>query len=491
MPVVATAGHVDHGKSALVRALTGTDPDRLPQERSRGLTLDLGFAWTDLEGERFDIVDVPGHQRYVETMVAGVGVGLPVMFVVAADEGWRAQSTEHAELVAALGCPSVLLVVTRADLADPGPATREATARLAGVGLSPYAPVAVSAVTGVGLAALRQTLRAWSAGFPKPSPDAPVRLWVDRRFSVAGAGTVVTGTLTAGTLGVGDHVEVAGHVTTIRGLHRNDEAVARVTAPARVALALRGLGREDVRRGDVVTMPRAGATVSQAVLAPAPDPAALPRTAGVSRQAGAPRQAGLARTAGLPRQATAHVGTAAIPVWLHARPDGCIRLIVRGTDKAPFAVGDQVLLRDPGAHRVLTVGRLIEVGAPPPASRHRAAPGRSTTRPAGLDRLRDWFAEHPREAPTADQLLGWGLAPRDLAVAEAGGEVLRLGGVVVRPGLLREAATALTHLTPAFTAGDACRALGVSRRIGIPLLERLDATHVTIRHPDGTRSLRR
>ncbi len=196
MQVIATAGHVDHGKSALVRALTGTDPDRWAEERRRGLSIDLGFAWLTLpSGERLAFVDVPGHERFVPNMLAGIGPVPAVLFVVAADEGWMPQSAEHLAALDALGVRHGLLAVTRADLADPGPAAAEAARRIAVTSLGPVECVAVSAVTGEGLPGLIAALDRLAAELPAPDPAAPVRLWVDRAFTVTGSGTVVTGTL--------------------------------------------------------------------------------------------------------------------------------------------------------------------------------------------------------------------------------------------------------------------------------------------------------
>ena len=203
MQVIATAGHVDHGKSALVRALTGTDPDRWEEERRRGLTIDLGFAWLTLpSGEQLAFVDVPGHERFVPNMLAGVGPVPAVLFVVAADEGWMPQSAEHLAVIDALGIPHGLLVVTRADLADPGAAMAQATDQISKTSLGGVAAVAVSATTGEGLAALLTALDDLAASLGVPDPDAPVRLWVDRAFSISGSGTVVTGTLPAASIAV-------------------------------------------------------------------------------------------------------------------------------------------------------------------------------------------------------------------------------------------------------------------------------------------------
>ena len=215
MYVVATAGHVDHGKSTLVRALTGMEPDRWAEERRRGLTIDLGFAWTTLpSGATVAFVDVPGHERFLGNMLAGLGPAPVVCFVVAADEGWQAQSSDHRDAVAALGIQHGLLVITRADRAD----RTAATAALAQARGTPRRHRAARRAGGRRVGGRRHRPgraagRAWticSAGCPRPTADSRVRLWVDRSFTITGAGTVVTGTLAAGTVGVGDHLQLLG-----------------------------------------------------------------------------------------------------------------------------------------------------------------------------------------------------------------------------------------------------------------------------------------
>lgn len=206
MYVVATAGHVDHGKSTLVRALTGMEPDRWEEERKRGLTIDLGFAWTTLpSGRELAFVDVPGHERFLANMLAGVGPAPIVCFVIAADKGWQAQSSDHRDAITALGIDRGLVVITRADLAPDTLAETEAQVRaeLQGTPLAEAPIVTVSATTGEGMDDLVATLDAVTAAAPAPDADARVRLWIDRAFSITGAGTVVTGTLTAGTLKIG------------------------------------------------------------------------------------------------------------------------------------------------------------------------------------------------------------------------------------------------------------------------------------------------
>ncbi|RLZ03330.1 selenocysteine-specific translation elongation factor, partial [Kocuria tytonicola] len=209
MHVVATAGHVDHGKSTLVRALTGIEPDRWDEEKQRGLTIDLGFAWTELpSGTHVAFVDVPGHERFLANMLAGVGPAPVVCFVVAADEGWQEQSGDHRDALAALGISHGLIVVTKADRAPDrvGAVVARARAELAATGLRDAPAVAVSAVEGTGLDEFREVLDAVLSRVPAPDPRARVRLWIDRAFTISGAGTVVTGTLTAGTLRVGDRL---------------------------------------------------------------------------------------------------------------------------------------------------------------------------------------------------------------------------------------------------------------------------------------------
>jgi selenocysteine-specific elongation factor len=248
MYVVATAGHVDHGKSTLVRALTGMEPDRWAEERRRGMTIDLGYAWMTLaSGEKLAFVDVPGHERFVPNMLAGLGPVPAVMFVVAADGGWMPQSAEHLAAVDALGVRHGLLVVTRADLADPGPASRQALAEIGKTSLGRVEAISVSAVTGRGLDELRAALsrllaelRGQARGSAGQSGSAvdPVRLWIDRSFTIRGAGTVVTGTLPAGTVRNGQELLLtpSSQPVRVRGLQALGEPLDQVGGVARVAL---------------------------------------------------------------------------------------------------------------------------------------------------------------------------------------------------------------------------------------------------------------
>src|SRR4051812_258057 len=250
MPLtLGTAGHIDHGKTALVRALTGVDTDRLPEEKARGISIALGYAPLELPAGRVSVVDVPGHERFVRTMVAGAtGIDLYLM-VVAADDGVMPQTREHAAVLAALGVPTGVIAVTKSDVAEPARALAEAAALL------PQAQaVAVSAVTGAGLDALRDALSQAAARVLPRSDDGALRLHVDRAFTIRGAGTVVTGTLWSGEAARGDRVTIlpSGRPARIRAVEGHDESVERAGAGQRVALNLAGADRDEVARGDVI-----------------------------------------------------------------------------------------------------------------------------------------------------------------------------------------------------------------------------------------------
>jgi selenocysteine-specific elongation factor len=259
--VIATAGHVDHGKSSLITRLTGIDPDRLAEEKRRGLTIDLGFAWTVLpSGREVGFVDVPGHERFVRTMLAGVGPVRLVLFVVAADEGWRRQTEEHLAIVDVLGVTGAVVALTKRDLVDADrleDARMEVIDRVRGSALEGAPVRSCSSETGVGLRELVAALDAMVGAAPPPPAEGRARLFVDRVFPVAGAGTVVTGTLTGGRLTVGDDAEVLpeGVRARVRSLqtHRRRIEVARPVS--RVAVNLAGVDRARVSRGDVVAHP--------------------------------------------------------------------------------------------------------------------------------------------------------------------------------------------------------------------------------------------
>src|SRR5262245_21724972 len=257
MHVIATAGHVAHGKSALLRALTGMEPDRWEEERRRGLTIDLGFVWTESARGPIAFVDVPGHERFVGNMLAGVGPVPAVLFVVAADEGWMPQSAEHLLALDALGVRHGLLAVTKSDLTEPELAAEEALDHIGRTSLGAIPWLGVSARTGDGLPQLREAIDELAARLPPSDPEAPVRLWVDRAFTIRGAGLVVTGTLAAGTIRIGDTLELASNAKrfAVREIQSLSHHVDAVSGVARVALNLRGAHRGDIERGDALMTP--------------------------------------------------------------------------------------------------------------------------------------------------------------------------------------------------------------------------------------------
>ncbi len=256
--VVGTAGHIDHGKTALVRALTGVDTDRLPEEKARGITIDLGFAELDCgEGVRLGVVDVPGHEDFIRTMVAGATGMDVVLLVVAADEGVMPQTREHVDIVGLLGVPRMVVALTKADLVDKDWTTMVADDVRGLLAATPFAGapiVACSSRLGTGLEELRRSLRTAAAEVAHREEEDLARLPVDRSFTVQGTGTVVTGTLWSGTLAPGDRVRVlpGDAEARIRLLQVHGRDTPRARAGQRVAAALAGLDREQVGRGQVV-----------------------------------------------------------------------------------------------------------------------------------------------------------------------------------------------------------------------------------------------
>ncbi|MBA0050058.1 selenocysteine-specific translation elongation factor [Streptomyces sp. AJS327] len=468
MFVLATAGHVDHGKSTLLRALTGSDPDRLSEERRRGLTLDLGFVWSATpDGRPLAFVDVPGHQRYLANTLAGVGSAPAVLFVVAADEGWKPQSQEHLDAVDAFGVGTGLLVVTRADLADPSAALAQSRERLAGSGLGAVDAVAVSARTGAGLDALRGALGTLAAAAPPADVDAPVRLWLDRAFTVEGAGTVVTGTLTGGRISVGDDLELApgGRPVTVRGLRCLGAEAETVAAPARVAVNLRRTPRAVVRRG-------------QALVAPG----RWWRTDTVDVRL---NEDGVT----LPAEPLVHCGTAMTSARVRPLGPGAARIRLR--TPLYLHLGDRLLLRDPGSRRL--TGALVLDVAPPELTRRGAAADRAR-RLAALDGGTELAVQLRRLGlGHRDELRAMGVRmpaahPPETADGPTAGDVVRAGEWLLDPAYaarlgaeLEEAVTARQRsrpLDPGLPVTEARRALGLP---GAELVEALAAERLLVR----------
>jgi len=353
--IVGTAGHVDHGKSALVKALTGTDPDRLPEEKARGITIDLGFAELALEDQggeklRVGIVDVPGHEDFVKNMIAGVGSIDLALFVVAADDGWMPQTEEHLEILTYLGVKKAIIALTKTDLADANESATNVRHQLSGTPFEHAPIVHTSTITGVGLAELKQLVaRELLTLAPQPDLGKP-RLFIDRAFSLHGVGTVVTGTLVGGRLARGQHVilQPANIATRIRAVQSHNREQDMVGPGTRTALNLTNVAG----RGDVVTISELGDPVSSIDVL-------LTRS---SRANAAPNITKNGASVYL------HHGTKRLPAHV-ALADGK-NLEAGGSAIAQlrlnspiFAfVGDRFVLRDPSERRTIAGGVILELG---------------------------------------------------------------------------------------------------------------------------------
>jgi selenocysteine-specific elongation factor len=381
------------------------EPDRWEEERRRGLTIDLGFAWTTLpSGREVAFVDVPGHQRFLGNTLAGLGPAPVVCFVVAADEGWQAQSGGHRDALAALGIRHGLIVVSRADRAPDRAAgvLAQARAELAETGLGDAPGVVVSAVEGTGLTQLRTTLDDVLAQLPAPETASRLRLWVDRSFTITGAGTVVTGTLAAGTLALGVRLELVGakrsREVVVRGLQSRGRPYPALEPVARVALNLRGVSRDAAHRGDALVTP-----------------GAWPRTdiLDVRRVGGGP-------WTDAPARLVMHVGTAAVPARLRPFDDDHGRLTL--DRPLPLVLGDRLVLRDPGGTQVLGGAQVLD--AEPPTLRRRGDGARRAVALAGMEVAGDVHAEVARRgAVRPDHLRRLGLVAEapPAGVRELGG----------------------------------------------------------------------
>ncbi|HWB66523.1 MAG TPA: selenocysteine-specific translation elongation factor [Mycobacteriales bacterium] len=443
MQVVTTAGHVDHGKSALVRALTGMEPDRLAEERRRGLSLDLGFAWTDIDDETLAVVDVPGHERFVSTMLAGVGPVPAVLFVVAADGGWMPQSAEHLAALDALEVRHGVLAISRSDLADPAPARAAALAELAKTTLAGAPCVEVSAVTGAGLDALRAALRDLARSLPAPDDEAPVRLWVDRSFSISGAGTVVTGTLPAGRLHVGDelHLEPGGRPVRVRGLQSTGIAYDELRGVSRAAVNLRGVEHEAIRRGHALVRPGAWTTTDELDVRLRP----------------------VIADDRLPARCVLHVGSAAVDTRIRLLGPTALRLRLRRP--LPLHAGDRGLLREPASHRI--IGGITVLDVRPAALTRRGAAAARAEQLASVEPLGDVGEEIRRRGIVHQRdLVAMGFRPTTEPVASGwyvdDAELARLADRLVAEVAVWAADRRLDGGLPA----DAAR-----QRLGLPDLQ--------------------
>jgi selenocysteine-specific elongation factor len=471
---VGTAGHIDHGKTELVRALTGVDTDRLPEERARGITIVLGFAPLRLPGgRRLSLIDVPGHERLVRVMVSGAtGIDL-YLAVVAADDGVMPQTLEHARVLRALGLRNGVVAVTKSDLADPVAAAAEAAA------LFPEAEVvACSARTGEGVRAVASALERAAARAPsranREPPEAAV-LHVDRAFTIHGAGTVVTGTLWSGRLARGQRLALlpAEREVRVRGLQVHDRAVEEAAAGQRVAVNLTGVPRAAVSPGDALAGSAARIRVVYRL------------------------EAELALDEPLPdrERVQVHHGTRDTPA--RAVSLGGARWQLRCERPLLVASGDRLVLRRISPPSTIGGGVVVSAGSAQP----KAAPAPATApapppAPAGLD---------PAAEALARRLLAAGASPpgeaelgedaRHLRALRDAGLAVRVGrAMYAHPEALAQVRAAIVRVIEAegsITLARLRDELAISRKYAQALLEHFDAARVTRRLPDDRRVLRR
>ena len=456
MPLtVGTAGHVDHGKTWLVRALTGKDTDRLPEEQRRGISIELGYAPLELPGGlRLSLIDVPGHERFVRTMVAGAtGIDL-FLLVIDAGEGAKPQTHEHLAILRLLGVDAGVVAVTKADVADPRPALAEAAE------LVPEAEaVAVSAATGGGLTELKQALARAARDLAPRKRDGPTRLFVDRVFTLRGIGTVATGTLWSGAVVAGDtlRAEPGGPDVRVRSVQVHDRPVDRADAGQRVAVALTGVDRSRLRRGIALVEPGAYDVVHRLAVQ-------------------------LEELEPIPTRLRAHHGTMETEARL-VRRDGSVQL--RLADAVVAAPGDRVILRAGS-----TVAGAVVLEALRPRRREQGPPPGPPPRQAHVDTgavERDLAAAGDAPFRVSDV--------RGAAELERTGRLVRVGDNLALDRAAfdraRELVVAECEDSGTITLARLRDLLGSSRKTAQLVLERLDGDGVTIRVGDARRLRRR
>ena len=447
MRVVATAGHVDHGKSTLVLALTGTDPDRFPEEKARGLTIDLGFAFATLpSGTDIGFVDVPGHTRFIKNMLAGVGAVDVAMLIVAANEGWKPQSEEHVRILDLLNVRHGIVVVTKSDLVDAETleiAILEVDEHVAGTSFEGLEIVTCAARSGRGLDDVRAALDRALASAPSARNVGRPRLWIDRVFAAKGAGTIVTGTLTGGAVNVDDDLDAGSHRVRVRGIESHGTSLARGEPGSRVALNLAGVDHHELTRGDAVIR----ADQWRAVVVLDVELTLLP---GVE----------LRRRGRL----TAAVGSGEHRVWCRRLDDRFARL--RFATAIALAPGDRIVLRDPGTAATVAGATVVDVT---PVRKAREAPARLELSPGARLLADGWLPVTGLDTRT-------GLTPDDAValVTAAGGEPI--GEWIIDPGLAAELrdrtieTVAAHHRDHPDDSGIALSALGGQLGLDIPRL---------------------
>jgi selenocysteine-specific elongation factor len=469
---IGTAGHVDHGKTALVAALTGVDTDRLPEEKARGMTLALGFAPLALPGGRvLSLVDVPGHERLLRVMVAGAtGIDL-FLLVIAADDGVMPQTLEHLRVLEALEVRRGVVAVTKSDLADPRPALAAAAKVLPGAEI-----VACSARTGAGLAEVRAALQRTAAQSPsRPADPRPAVLHIDRAFTIRGAGTVVTGTLWSGAIRRGERLNLlpGSRGARVRGVQVHDRAVEQAAAGQRVAVNLAGLERQVVKRGDVLAGPSAELRVTYRF------EIELELHEHLSDR----------------ERVQVHHGTRDAPARAIRLRDDLWQL---RTERPLIAAdGDRVVVRRISPPNTLGGGVIVEAAA---GGRRQMEPKPAPIPVPALDppaldaaalalerRLRAAGHEPPSVAELGDEA-------RHLGALHGAGRAVRIGRAMhAHPDAIAGVRAVVQRIAAAEGTVTLARLrdeLGTSRKYAQALLEHLDATRVTLRLADDARVLR-
>jgi selenocysteine-specific elongation factor len=479
--VVATAGHVDHGKSSLVHALTGTDPDRWDEEKARGLTIDLGFAWTALpSGRTVSFVDVPGHVRFLKNMLAGVGAVDACLFVVAATEGWKPQSEEHLRILELLGLRAGVVALTKVALVDEDHrqlAAMDVGDHLAGTFLEGATVVEVDVPTGHGLEALTAALDRLLAVTPRATDRDRPRLWVDRSFAARGAGTVVTGTLTGGRVRVDDELLVipAGRPVRVRALQSHGESLTDADPGRRLAVNLAGVGRDEVRRGDALVRRgqwHATRTFDASLEVLSALDHAVSRRGAFLAYLGSGEHAVRVRVLG--------------PRALEPGGQGSVRLHLGSP--LPLLPGDRYVLRESGRGETVGGGEVLDVDPVRPAA--RAAPSRSVDRVVAE---RGWVTSDDLERRTGvrrqPDVGRWVVAPEALAAARTSllERVAGAGTLGLDLAALDERDRAVLASLPDLevVAGRARPRTAVDPLGGHPFLAALEATPFTPPAPDG------
>ena len=474
---------MDHGKSTLIAALTGINPDRWAEERRRGLTIDLGFAWANLpDGQRVSFVDVPGHERFIKNMLAGIEAIDAALFLVAANEGWMPQSEEHLAVLDLLEVTRGVVALTKTDLVDTELASlveMEIAEKLSGTTAAGWPVIRVSAPLGLGLGEVAANLSAVLAGYSSQDLGRP-RLWIDRTFSIRGAGTVVTGTLLDGSLSVGDRVEVWPEQVTarIRGIESHGESLSRVGPGWRVAANLTGLGRHTPERGSMLTAPGQWRATDSALAMVYP---ARYVVGGLSRR-GAYHL---------------HVGSGAWPVRFTPleRGPGPVLAHLQPAEPLGLVMGDRFILRETGRRMVVGGGRIVDPGPPPTMARRREAGDRL----AGL-------VDSPPHCQADGLLEARGQASLDLLAAHTRGGVPSRGmtaaGLAISDRLAESLRSKLEtiverhHRENPFQLGvptaSASSELGIGQALLVKLADshsRLLAEGAVVRNPDVQRDL--